>query len=90
MATRVICDHCGHVISDKNPNVFSFGPRMIAQPIQYDPRQNAIVGVQAGGHSYTYSTPNPTVPIEDVDLCNACVPIWMSRVRNLTKASDPE
>lgn len=35
-------------------------------------------------------TPSETIKVEDVDLCNTCAPIWMSRVKNLTQASDPE
>lgn len=45
-----------------------------------------------GGASTTYTLPtNPPVPaiaVEEVDLCQHCVPIWMARVKNLTKASD--
>jgi len=45
--------------------------------------------------AYVPLPPNPVPPttsqviaVEEVDLCQHCVSIWMARVKNLTKASD--
>lgn len=58
-----------------------------------------IVGGSAGmaggsaGMAGAYYAPPPSGPefeIINVDLCQHCVPLWMNRVKAITKASDPE
>ena len=76
LATRVFCDHCGHEISDKNAINVMFGEwsSLYAQNMAMG-GQNLAQGAQI-------------IPPERVELCKLCFPIWMDRVRNLTKASD--
>lgn len=92
MTTKVFCDHCGNVISNRQSNVFSFGPFRRELNKAYGVMANqSLQGINAASQPGSHAlTPSETVKIEDVDLCNTCAPIWMSRVKNLTQASDPE
>ncbi len=93
MATRTFCDHCGNTITNQ-PNIMSFG--LLHALLQHRAEeqawaQQAMMAARAGHLSGHGMGPRPTAPdikIEDVDLCNTCVPIWLERVRNLCKQSD--
>lgn len=100
MATRIFCDHCGNTIT--KPNVFCYGPWSDVQVLAYGGNSGgAAVGSASGGGSgsanwvggtsnHTYQSVAPVLKLVKVDLCDVCVPIWLERVRNLTKASDPD
>lgn len=83
MATRHYCDHCGNKIKEHNKGIMKFGPfkaiEAHQQMIQYGVTNLQIM-----------SSIVKNFEVMEVDLCDACLPIWYSRVRNLTKSSDPE
>lgn len=48
-------------------------------------------GMVAGASpNYPPSPSGPEFEIVHVDLCQHCIPLWMNRVKAITKASDPE
>ena len=99
MATRQYCDHCGNTI--RNPHKYCYGPHPAVNYVathlpnyagysQY-PGVNAQSNMGTLGGTPTYSTVATAVPSPEmvvIDLCDHCVKIWMTRVENLTKASD--
>lgn len=100
MATRIFCDNCGNTV--KEAIEYSYGPykqirreeheRMTyMQAMAGTARQQTMQGNLSVGVGLQGSViPKVTAEMIHVDLCQTCVPIWMSRVRNLTQQSDPE
>lgn len=88
MATRIHCDHCGNTVRPGNYEVFTFGPK-IAFDMQLHQAMGHMQALQMGQQNVA-NVGAPRQPIETVDLCTICIPIWATRVRNLTKASDPD
>jgi hypothetical protein len=90
MATRTYCDHCGKTISG-SAEIFCFGPKSY---INVSSQSYQQAGANGGPLSYslqpttTMVSTNPKIVVEQVDLCLVCVPIWMTRVKKLTQASD--
>lgn len=92
MATRIYCDNCGNTVT--TPIRFCFGPRSAIDAevndviSRYLGTTPGVGGFQAAlAQQNSNQAPLKTVTI---DLCQICVPIWMTRVANLTKASEPE
>jgi hypothetical protein len=88
MATRLFCDHCGNCVTSVNKFCFGEYPKT-----QFLPQQGGGYGVAPpqlvppqGGMQAAFRVDQLTV----VDLCNTCGPIWMRRVANITKVSDPD
>lgn len=79
MATKIVitCDHCGHSIPKANK--FLVGP-----VAQYDEDEDE------DDEQPTKKSPKGLLTTKKirVELCNACVPIWLDRVSKLTKTSD--
>jgi hypothetical protein len=74
MTTRTVCDHCGNTITNANSsNRFSYGPGVFSDDDETEPVQRT----------------KPRPKRKNLDLCPICIPIWMKRVEDLTKASDP-
>lgn len=78
MSVRVVCDHCGNKIP--RVNKFVFGP----QPVYDEDEDEDERPRQKRG-----SEPAKKLKKEYIDLCPHCEEIWMTRVRDLTKRSDP-
>lgn len=79
MATRVICDHCGNTISDKNPKRY----HVLRPPYTcFVPVQGANLGGIYGAATAVASTVDK--PVYEVELCQRCDEIWLNRVKNLT------
>jgi hypothetical protein len=101
MATRTFCDHCGSTVRD--PKVLSFGDMRsrLARQSEQEGLKAAIAAMRndlnvgkayaaAAMQNVNKSPAADLIPVIDVDLCPRCVPLWLERVRNLCKASDPE
>jgi hypothetical protein len=86
MATRTFCDHCGNAVTEHKE--YSFGPKV--HPIILDPNGQRIVGhqVQFMNNGSVGIQGNSPPSVQTIDLCAACIPVWMERVRRLTGASD--
>jgi hypothetical protein len=81
MGMKMFCDHCGNTIT--SPNRFRFGPVRCNDD---DDDEGWRTRRKAKAKPFTATT----IKIVEIDLCNACAPIWMTRVQNLTAESDPE
>jgi hypothetical protein len=105
MATRIFCDHCGNTIREPLVYSFGPLKQIndhnsLIQMQMQQQRQLALMqqnvgmggnyGGGAAGIASVTTCGSPTSAMIDVDLCPVCAPIWMERVKNLTKRSDPE
>lgn len=99
MATRTFCDHCGNTV--RSPHKFQFGPKPVrdnsAEELQYTLEVARVGGFGGSSGSIKQAmaaigkpAPVPAHPTTTIDLCDACIPIWLKRVGALCKASDPE
>jgi hypothetical protein len=103
MATRTYCDQCGHTCH--SPNKLMFGSFMVEPSanyvgqqgqqalggIIYPPGPGNLGSIKMGNP--VYSTPVYSPKWYDrvvIDLCDACAPVWIERVKALTQASDPD
>ena len=100
MATRTYCDQCGNTCH--SPNKLMFGSHSIDQFGILNVQQGGLLTPPSLGHPFgTVSYPNkPAIVVSAparkwfnkiiIDLCDTCAPVWMERVKALTKESDPD
>jgi hypothetical protein len=79
MATRIFCDQCGNTISDNRPIVVLYGA---FESMNFFQQGQLGANIAQGAHTQN------RIPPPQLDLCKICYPIWMDRVKNLTKVSD--
>ncbi len=103
MGTRLYCDQCGNTVHEFK--VVSFGQEpspkeaaeydknyeMYRQQIEYAQSMRGL----GMGQSLTQVAIHPPKPLPThkrtrIELCEGCLPIWLTRAANLTKESDPE
>lgn len=90
MATRVICDHCGNTISDKNPKKYAVLRSPYVSYMAMPSHQHSLGGLASGLGSQGVSMPQVNTPVVEVELCLRCDEIWLNRVKNLTAATEEE
>lgn len=98
MGTRLFCDHCGNTVHKFNyvsfgqdngqRDIYDYHDALIRYQNQNTPILSQMGIGQYGGH---VSLPSlKSYPRTTIELCDNCLPIWLKRVENLTRVSDPD
>jgi hypothetical protein len=84
MGTRMYCDHCG--LTTSKLNKFVYGDHR--NTYNYGQMQYPLLGGVVN-YPMIAVTP-PLTPLEAIDLCDKCWPVWMKRVEKLTMPEEGE